>query len=113
MPPPSARGRLWLEEKPVPALLALPDPYDPAARQGIPYPQDASLYKGRFYLYFGPVPALILLPAKAILAGRIGDQYLVFLFVTGIFLIQSFLLITIRSRFFADAPPWTLRPSSW
>jgi hypothetical protein len=104
------RGHLWLDEKPAPALLALSDPYDPAARQGVPYPQDASLYKGRFYLYFGPMPALLLLPAKALIAGRIGDQYLVFLFMAGIFLIQSFMLVSIRSRFFSDAPPWTLVP---
>ena len=53
-------GSFSLEAKPNPALLALPDPYDPSARAGINYPKDFSLYKGRYYLYFGPVPALIL-----------------------------------------------------
>src|SRR5512138_3165578 len=54
-------GQLALAEKPDPALLALPDPYDPVARADIPYPRDLSLFEGRFYAYFGPVPALILL----------------------------------------------------
>ena len=67
-------GQLSLETRPDPALLALSNPYDPAARQGIPYPQDASLYNGRFYFYFGPFPALFLVIAKSFIPGQIGDQ---------------------------------------
>ncbi len=105
-----SHGQLSLSERPNPSLLALADPYDPAARAGIPFPQDLSLFHGRFYAYFGPVPALILLPLKAILAAPIGDQYLVLAFVCGILLVESWLLAAIRSRFFARLSPWLLPP---
>lgn len=105
-----AGGKLWIEEKPDPALLALPNPYDPKARSGIPYPQDVSLYKGRFYLYFGPVPALILLFFKTFVAGSIGDQYLVFGFMTGILLVQVVLIVSVWRRFLFDVPFWLLLP---
>ncbi|HEX8990666.1 MAG TPA: hypothetical protein VF784_03220, partial [Anaerolineales bacterium] len=103
-------GQLSLERKPDPALLALPDPYDPATRHGIPSPQDLSLYKGRFYLYWGPVPALLLVPIKSLIPGVIGDQYLGFAFISGIFLLLSYLIVTIRRLFFPSAPAWTLAP---
>jgi hypothetical protein len=104
-------GQLSVEAVPDPGLLALPDPYDPAARQDIPYLQDFSLYKGRYYLYFGPVPALGLAVVKSFIPGPIGDQYLTFAFVAGIFFLQSFLIVTIRKKFFPDASPWTLVPA--
>lgn len=96
------RGHLWLSQKPDPALLALPDPYDPSARKGVPFPLDASLYKGRFYLYFGPVPGLLLAAAKLSIKGRLGDEYLVFVFVAGLFLVQAAFAYRIRQRFYAD-----------
>lgn len=105
-----AAGRLWIDEAPDPALLALPNPYDPKARSGIPYPQDVSLYDGRFYLYFGPVPALILLFAKPFVAGSIGDQYLVFGFMTAILFLEALLISSIWRRFFFHVPSWLLTP---
>ncbi len=53
-------GQLALEQKPDPALLALPNPYDHKARKNVPVLGDASLYKGKYYLYFGPFPGLAL-----------------------------------------------------
>ena len=51
-------GHLWLDVRPAPELLALPDPYVPEANA--PYRlHDASLYEGRYYLQWGPVPALL------------------------------------------------------
>ena len=103
-------GQLALMEKPDPALVALPDPFNPATRQGIPSPQDISLYNGRFYSYFGPVPALILAIVKFFVAGTIGDQYLVFAFSSGIFLLLSYMIVVIRRSFFADISDWALVP---
>jgi hypothetical protein len=97
-----SRGQLSLDLKPYPALLALPNPYDPDARTGIAYPQDVSLYRGKFYLYFGPVPALILVIARILSSGVIGDQYLVFAFVSGIFLLLSLFIVNLRQRYFPD-----------
>lgn len=103
-------GNLWIKEEPDPALLALPNPYDPAARAGIPYPQDVSLYKEKFYLYFGPVPAMILTFIKPLVRGGIGDQYLVFSFMFGILFIQTILVAKIVMRFYTNAPSWLILP---
>ncbi len=99
-------GQLALLTKPTPALLNLPNPYDRNQRNGIPYLIDASLYKGQYYLYFGPMPAVLLAIIKYLIPLEIGDQYLVFIFITGIFILQSFLLIKIRRRFFSSLPTW-------
>jgi hypothetical protein len=99
-------GQLSLEIKPDPGLLALADPYDPVERKGTSFPSDASLYKGNYYLYFGPTPALILLIAKAVIPGTIGDQYLVFAFISGIFLVGSFFVLRIWRSFFPEIALW-------
>ncbi len=53
-------GQLHLLREPEPELLALPDPYDPAANG--PYRlHDASLYDGKYYIYFGASPVAVLL----------------------------------------------------
>ncbi len=106
-------GQLSLPLKPDKALLALSNPYDPVQREiikdeGVRIPLDFSLYKGKFYLYWGPVPALILDAASLVVKGRIGDIYLVFGFVCGIFLLQFLLIITIWDRFFSNLPNWIL-----
>jgi hypothetical protein len=51
-------GHLHLATEPDPRLLALADPYEPAARRGIPYLWDASLFGGHYQLYFTPLPVL-------------------------------------------------------
>ncbi len=101
-----SHGTLALETKPNPALLALPNPYDPSARTGIQTPTDISLYNGRFYLYFGPFPALLLMIARILPLGEIGDQYLVFIFVSGLLIFLSLLLVRIKERFFSELSPW-------
>jgi hypothetical protein len=97
-------GSLSLEKKVEPALLTLANPYNPKERQGIDYPLDFSMYKGRYFLYFGPVPALLLAVLKLLGFGRIGDQYLVFLFSSGWFVFQSLLIIELRQQLFPDTP---------
>jgi hypothetical protein len=54
------RGQLSMAYKADPRLMALPHPYDYAAREKaqVPYMWDASYYNGRYYLYFTPLPAL-------------------------------------------------------
>jgi hypothetical protein len=93
-------GQLSLQEAPTPALLALPDPYDPAARVGIQYPWDASLYGGRYYLYWGPTPGLFLAAIKLFYAGQIADQYLVFSFVSGLYVFSCLLLLSLWRRYY-------------
>jgi hypothetical protein len=101
-------GSLSLEKQVNPALLSLENPYNPAERKGISYPLDFSLYKGKYYLYFGPTPALLLAIFKLFGARNVGDQYLVFIFISGIFIFQSLLLVELRKQFFQNIPNWLL-----
>jgi hypothetical protein len=103
-----ANGSLALEEEVDPSLLDLTNPYDPRQRKKLDFPMDFSLYKGKYYLYFGPAPALPLVILKFFGLGKIGDQYLVFAGVTGLFIFQSLLIISIRKRFFQTIPIWTV-----
>jgi hypothetical protein len=93
-------GQVSLLVKPDPALLRLADPYTYANRQNIPYPWDVVFYQGNFYLYWGPAPALAILVARLFSSNEIGDQNLVFLFVTGIFLVSTLFILRLRIKFF-------------
>jgi hypothetical protein len=103
-----SHGQLSLEITPSPALLALPNPYDPVARGSIDLPADVSLYHGKYYLYFGPVPSILLAMLKPLFRDGIGDPVLVFAFITGILVIQLLLVLRIWGRFFPNLPKWTL-----
>jgi hypothetical protein len=101
-------GHLYLDDKPSPELLALRDPYRKGARLDISYIWDASLYEGRYYLYWGPTPALIILPFKLAFSSEVGDNFLVFGFVSGLYLTLCALLLRIWDRFFRGLPQWLL-----
>ena len=104
-------GQLSLEIKVDPVLLAMPDPYNLYVRGALPnftYLFDGSLYKGKYYLYWGPVPALLLVPFKFAYPGEIGDQVLVFAFISGLLIFQSLLILKIWGRFFNNLPAWTV-----
>lgn len=102
-------GHLYLDDKPSPELLALPDPYRIGARKNIPYIWDATLYHGRYYLYWGPTPALIILPLRlAFPASPIGDNYLAFAFVCALYGALCLLIVRLWHRFFRVLPRWTL-----
>jgi len=53
-----ARGQLNLPVDPPPELLALDNPYDPVANEGLRL-HDAVLYNGKYFSYFGITPALV------------------------------------------------------
>ena len=95
-------GNLYMPIEPTPELLALSNPYDPLARAGVWTPIDLSLYNGKYYMYWGPVPALILSGVYQFFHGRIGDLFLTFVFVSGIFIAQSLFLLVIWNRYFRD-----------
>ena len=99
-------GQLALEAKPAPALLALPNPYDPKARKNIPLLGDASLYKGKYYLYFGPLPSLPLALIADIFPIHAGDQIFVYVFLVGLFFLQSLFFITLFRQYFSSLPFW-------
>jgi hypothetical protein len=100
--------KLYLPDRPNSELLNLSNPYDPVERRGVKIFIDYSLYNGKYYLYWGPVPALLLMMVDPLTHGRVGDLYLVFNFVCGIFLLQFLLILNIWDQFFRDLPKWIL-----
>lgn len=100
-------GQTSVRIEPAPALLALPDPYDPTLNRHLRM-HDLSLYRGKYYLYWGPVPAILEMPFVGLLHRPIGDQFLVFAFAFGLVAASAGLLCEIRSRLFPEAPPWTV-----
>ena len=99
-------GELALPLKPDPALLKLPNPYDPAARQGLKVPVDLSLYNGKFYLYWGPAPSLLVAIFQSFLSIKVSEAELLFSFMCGIFLSQFLLIMNLREHFFPETPKW-------
>jgi hypothetical protein len=86
------QGHAYLAAKPSPQLLALPDPYDPAANEHFRL-HDASLYRGRYYLYFGVAPAVTLyLPWRVLTGKRLSDDIAVTLFSMGGYVFSCLLL---------------------
>lgn len=106
-------GDLHLALNPTPQLLALDNPYDVAARielkrSGVVTPMDFSLYKEKFYIYWGPVPAILLAAIQVVSDALISDFILAFTFGLGIFLVQSFLLLSVWEHYYYTLPRWML-----
>lgn len=99
-------GQLHLQIEPHPALLALPDPYDPAANA--PYRvHDASLYRGKYYLYFGVGPVVtLLLPFNLITGDHIPQALAILLFASAGFLFAVALLWRLRADYFPRVPQY-------
>lgn len=99
-------GHLDLDYGPVdPKLLALENPYDPAARKksGASYHWDHAFYNGKYYMYFGVVPVFLLfLPFRAVtgadLTTFIATAIFAAVFIAGLFA----LFLLLRKRFFPD-----------
>jgi hypothetical protein len=66
-------GHLSLKRQPDSRLIALPDPYDPAANSLFRV-DNLSYFRGHYYIYMGPAPALTLFAPFRLLTGRYLDQ---------------------------------------
>ena len=64
------KGQLHLDIPVEEGLLALENPYDPAARSGLYYQWDHAYYNGHYYMYFGVVPALLVFAPYQWLTGQ-------------------------------------------
>jgi len=99
-------GRLSVAVQPSPALLALPNPYDPDANSA--YRElDLSLFNGKYYIYWGPVPAVLLAggcKALGIDTPDIGDAYLGIVFMFGAAVLATVLIFQIRAHLFPRQP---------
>ena len=99
------KGQLHVDVEPGAALLAADDPYNNEGRP--PFDDDVwdlSLYKGRLYLYWGPVPALLMTPLQRALNTRLPDLYPVFFFFCGLLLVNSLILLKMRSFLHPSLP---------
>ena len=98
---------LHLATEPPAALLAKPNPFDPA-NAGY-WLWDASLHGGHYYLYWGPVPALLLAAVKTLfrISTAVGDQHVVF-WLTTLQLVAGTLLVERAGRLLYDRPPLAL-----
>jgi len=98
---------LHLATEPPAALLAKPNPFDPA-NAGY-WLWDASLHGGHYYLYWGPVPALLLAAVKTLLrlSTAVGDQHVVF-WLTTLQLVAGTLLVERAGRLLYDRTPLAL-----
>lgn len=105
------KGQLGLDYKPRPELLALADPWDPAANG--PYRlHDGSLYKGKYYLYFGPTAVITLfMPYHLFTKKYMPENFEMFVFAFGGFLWTLLLVVYIRKIFFPEVPNWILLTS--
>lgn len=84
-----------------PRLLELDNPYDFAARDGIPYHWDHSFYKGQYYMYFGIVPVLLLFLPFRIVTGTSLTTYHATQVFTALFILGVFALFLLLAwKFF-------------
>jgi hypothetical protein len=97
-----SHGQSYLLEKPDPALAKLADPYDFNNRHGIHVLWDTSYYDGKYFLNWGPAPALVLVVVHLFTSQPIGDEVLVFSFVSGAFLFSCLLILRLRECLFPD-----------
>jgi hypothetical protein len=99
-------GQTSLLVQPAAELLALPDPYDPAANGRFRL-HDASLYHGKYYLYFGPTPALVLfLPYRVLTGSHLPARAAVAWFYTCGFACSCALFFLLAKREKWDCPRW-------
>ena len=93
-------GQVSLFQTPDPALVALPDPYQPSARDNVKSVHDATYFRGKFYLYFTPLPVLLVYIPVKLMAGRYPSEPLVgTFFAICAFLVQAaFVMHALRDR---------------
>ena len=100
-------GRLHFAYGDESALLALENPYDPAARKasGLPYHWDHAYYDGQYYMYFGIVPVLLLFLPYRVLTGTALTTYCATQVFTAVFIVGVFALFYLLVRkFFPKLP---------
>ena len=95
-----------LEIEPPLELSELDNPYSPVQRKGIPVIGDASYFRGKYYIYWGPAPAAFVAAWKIATGYPVGDEHIVFISVSSIFLFSVLILLYFRRRHFSSMPHW-------
>jgi hypothetical protein len=100
------QGHLYMNKVPNPAMLTLPDPYDPDQNRDVRL-ADASYFKGHYYLYFGAAPAfLLMLPYDLITGRELGTTHCIFVFCVAGYLAACALWLMARARYFPRSSIW-------
>jgi hypothetical protein len=102
-------GRASLLTQPDRGLLALKDPYDPAANANyrLAGAHDLSLYHGRFYLYWGPTPALTLfIPFRILHVGKLPAPLAAVIFAFAGLVLSLLLFGFLVRRYLPETPFW-------
>ncbi len=99
-------GHTYLPDTPDPHLASLANPYDFSQRQTLSIPWDVSYYKNHYYLYWGPTPAVLLAPLKSFIHFPIRDDFLVFFFTSGSFILSANLIFLLWRYYFNQLPWW-------
>jgi hypothetical protein len=102
------RGETAFPVEPAPELAELDNPYSPEERAGIGILGDFSYYRGKYFMYWGPAPAGLLAVWLLIGGFPIGEEIIVFLAITTIFLFSGLILLWVRNRYFRSLPTWVL-----
>ncbi len=101
------QGQLNLIADPDPRLLALEDPYDPRANDGLRI-HDLSLYKKKYYLYNGPIAAVVIYIPYLLLFNNKGMPYTLAIFIFSClgFIFSSLLLLHLKNKYFSEMNEW-------
>jgi hypothetical protein len=105
------RGQAALPIEPSPLLAELEDPYSPSERRGVPILYDASYYRGKYYLYWGPAPAAIAALWKLATQRSVGDEHIVFVSISSIFVFSMLIVLRLKKKFIPSVPGWLLATS--
>jgi hypothetical protein len=101
-------GHLYTPVPVKPELLALPDPWDPRAPDGLRW-QDMVLYGGRYYLYFGAAPAALLFaPWRLVTGNDLPENFALCALCFGGFLFSCGALLRVLDLADARPPLWFL-----
>ncbi|MDX6732268.1 MAG: hypothetical protein QOC54_2216 [Baekduia sp.] len=105
-----AHGQLNLRFDPPAGLLALHNPYDPAAnmpfrRTGL---HDLTLWHSKLYIYWGPVPALLLFAPLRLVGVWLPQSLATLLFGFGGTVFSALTLRFLVRRFLPSTPAWAL-----
>jgi hypothetical protein len=101
-----ARGQLRLAIEPPPALLALPNPWDPKVDDSLKM-SDVALFNRRYYLYHGVTPAVLLFTPWRLITGHdVPENFALFLLCFAGFLFSAGALWILLRMANATPSPW-------
>jgi len=116
-----AQGNTYLPIEPAPGLSNVQDPY--ADWVGLGGIVNLSYYQGKYYLYWGPAPAVALAILRILGAPFLGDEVVVFIAISLIFVFSTLIVLRLRRLYFDGLPLWmtiaglvivgTIHPMLW